>query len=91
VTAVASSAGSRTASRSPSRWEQPLVVAGQYRDRPGPGTADLRDHPAGPAGDVGAADGAQVRAGQAGAGAQADQPGRAHPRDSAGWASASAR
>ena len=61
------------------RGQQPVVVAGQHRHRPGPGAADGDDHPAGPAGHVGAADGAQVGADQPGAGAQADQPGRPHP------------
>ena len=59
--------------------QQPVVVAGQHRHRPRPGAADIDDHPAGPADDIGAAHRPQVRAGQAGAGAQADQPGRAHP------------
>jgi len=39
----------------------------------------VHDDPAGVAGHVAAADAAQVRPGQASAGAQADQPGRAHP------------
>jgi hypothetical protein len=55
------------------------VVAGQHRHGPRPGTANLHDDPAGAAGDVGAVHVAQVGADQPGAGAQADQPARAHP------------
>ena len=55
------------------------MVAGQHRHHPGPGAADLHDHPAGPADHVGAAHRAQAGADQPGAGAQADQPGRPHP------------
>ena len=62
------------------RGQQPAVVAGQHRHRPRPGAAaDGDDHPAGPAGHVGAVHGAQVSADQPGAGPQADQPARAHP------------
>ena len=67
------------------------MVAGQDGHCPRPGAADLDDHPARAADHVGAADAAQVRAGQAGPGAQADQPGRAHPPRRRGLSVASAR
>jgi hypothetical protein len=55
------------------------MIAGQHRDRPRPGAAHGDHDPAGPARHVGAARVAQVAADQPGAGAEADQPGRAQP------------
>ena len=55
------------------------MVAGQHRHGSWPAAADGHDHAAGAGADVGAADRPQVGADQPGAGAQADQPGGAHP------------
>ena len=67
------------------------MVAGQYRYCPRPGAADIDEHPAGAANDVGAADAAQVRPGQPGPGARQTSPAARIRRDTVGCASASAR
>ena len=73
------------------RGQQPLVVAGQDRPTQGPGAAHGNYHPAGPAGDIGAAHGAQVGADQPGAGTRQTSAPACIRRDAAGCASASAR
>jgi hypothetical protein len=76
---VLGAAADQAAPGEPGSGQQPALVAGQHRHRPGAQAPDLDDDPAGPARDVSAARVAKVAADQPGTCPEADQPGRAHP------------